>query len=78
VTSSDDTIDSRTAAEALETLPAEQREVIVLRIWGGRSFEEIAELIGKSTSTAHRRYEQGLESLREKWRVTCPNKNNSR
>jgi RNA polymerase sigma-70 factor (ECF subfamily) len=73
---SDDAIDSRSATEALEMLPSDEREVIVLRIWGGQSFEEIAELIGKSTSTAHRRYEQGLALLREKWRVTCPDKSN--
>ena len=49
----------------LKSLPIEEREVVVLRIWGGRSFEEIAELIGKSTSTAHRRFETGLKTLRE-------------
>jgi RNA polymerase sigma-70 factor (ECF subfamily) len=75
VPSSDDAIDSRTAAAALESLPAEQREIIVLRIWGGQSFEEIADLIGKSTSTAHRRYEMGLESLRAKWSLSCLDKN---
>lgn len=67
----EDAIDARAAVAALESLPAEEREVIVLRIWGGQSFEQIAELIGKSTSTAHRRYEMGLKSLREKWSVSC-------
>src|SRR4051812_8935606 len=53
----DDAIDAGVAKAALCLLPIEDREVIVLRIWGGRSFDEIAELIGKSTSTAHRRFE---------------------
>jgi RNA polymerase sigma-70 factor (ECF subfamily) len=64
-TSMEDQIDGGAAAAALESLPIEEREVVVLRIWSGRSFEEIAELIGKSTSTAHRRFETGLNLLRE-------------
>jgi RNA polymerase sigma factor (sigma-70 family) len=67
----EDALDARAAVAALEALLPEEREVIVLRIWGGRSFEQIAELIGKSTSTAHRRYEMGLRSLREKWSISC-------
>jgi RNA polymerase sigma factor (sigma-70 family) len=74
VPTSDDKIDSQAAVAALETLPANQREVIVLRIWGGQSFEEIAQLVGKSTSTVHRRYEMGLEALRTKWSVLCLDK----
>ena len=57
-------MDAGVATAALRSLPIEEREVIVLRIWGGRSFDEIAELIGKSTSTAHRRFEMALQSLR--------------
>jgi RNA polymerase sigma factor (sigma-70 family) len=60
----EDTMDANTAAAALDSLAIDEREVVVLRIWGGRSFEEIAELIGKSTSTAHRRFETGLQALR--------------
>ena len=71
----DDTIDARTATEALQSLPIDEREVVVLRIWGGRSFEEIAEVIGKSTSTAHRRFELGLQSLRT---ACLPQSRNSR
>jgi len=72
VTSADNAIDANAAVQALELLPIEQREAIVLRLWSGRSFEEIAELIGKSTSTAHRRYLAGLTSLREHWASPCP------
>jgi RNA polymerase sigma factor (sigma-70 family) len=61
----DDVLDARVAAAALAELPVEEREVVVLRIWSGRSFEEIAELIGMSTSTAHRRFENGIRALRE-------------
>jgi RNA polymerase sigma-70 factor (ECF subfamily) len=69
----DEALDAAAAVVALQSLPIEEREVIVLRLWSGFSFEEIAELIGKSTSTAHRRYEAGLAALRENWSMTCPN-----
>ena len=61
----DEVVDAGAAVAALESLPIEDREVIVLRIWGGRSFDEIAELIGKSTSTAHRHFETALDTLRQ-------------
>ena len=43
----------------------EQREVIVARHWGGLSFEQIAEVVGCSASTAFRRYTAGVEDLRK-------------
>ena len=58
-------------AAALESLEPELREVIVARTWGGLGFEQVAELVGCSTSTAHRRYEAGLAALRERLGVTC-------
>ncbi len=70
----DETLDAEEAVAALAQLTSELREVVVLRLWSGLSFDEIADLIGVSTSTAHRRYEYGLRLLREKWRVACPNK----
>jgi RNA polymerase sigma-70 factor (ECF subfamily) len=65
--SADDPLDAAAAVAALKSLPRETREVIVLRLWSGLSFEEIADLIGKSSSTAHRWYEAGLTTLRENW-----------
>jgi RNA polymerase sigma-70 factor (ECF subfamily) len=66
-------IDGRTAAAALERLPEEQREVIVAHLWGGLTFEEIAEVTGASSSTAHRRYAEGLQTLRQELGVTWLN-----
>src|SRR5262245_17048605 len=37
---------------ALRELPAEQREIIVLHVWGQLSFEEAAETVGISPKTA--------------------------
>jgi RNA polymerase sigma-70 factor (ECF subfamily) len=36
------------------------------------TFEQIGELTGVSSSTAHRRYLAGLSALRERLRVPCP------
>ena len=61
----DTRLDAIHAAEKLETLPIEQRETVVARIWGGLSFEEIADLTKTSRSTAHRRYLSAIDTLRK-------------
>lgn len=70
--SGDVALDAAEAVAALVSLPIDQREAIVLRLWSGLSFEQIADVIGKSTSTAHRQYEMGLAALRENWSLPCP------
>ena len=57
-------LDAIRAVEELQTLPMDQREVLVARIWGGLSFEEIAALTESSRSTVHRTYCSALETLR--------------
>jgi RNA polymerase sigma-70 factor (ECF subfamily) len=59
-------LDSQLVARHLETLPTEQREVVIARIWSGLSFEEIARAVRCSRSTAHRRYVEAIEALRMK------------
>jgi RNA polymerase sigma factor (sigma-70 family) len=66
-----DRIDGRLAAAAIESLAIELREVVVARIWGGLTFQQIGRLLGVSDSAAHRRYEAGLSALRQKLRVPC-------
>ncbi len=39
------------------------REIIVARIWGEMSFEQIADLVDRPLSTVHRRYQQSLKLL---------------
>jgi len=65
-------LDSAAATRALHALPIEQREVIVAHLWGGLTFEQIAEVAGCSSSTAHRWYAAGLSALRERLKVPCP------
>jgi RNA polymerase sigma-70 factor (ECF subfamily) len=50
---------------AVETLKQPLKEILIARIWGGVSFEEIGKLMGFSTATAFRRYETALKQLRE-------------
>jgi RNA polymerase sigma-70 factor (ECF subfamily) len=49
---------------ALNSLPDDQREVVVLHLWGELTFSEIAELVGTSANTAASRYRYALTKLR--------------
>jgi len=56
----------RTAIEAaLVNLPDKQREVLVMRIWGGLTFNQIAEALAISIDTAASRYRYALARLHE-------------
>jgi len=70
-TSPGDALDAATAVTVLENLPPMDREVVVARIWGGLTFQQIGELIGATDSTAHRRYESALAAIRQKLRTSC-------
>jgi len=50
---------------ALRGLPAEQSEVLVMKIWGGLSFPQIAAALEISANTAASRYRYALARLRE-------------
>lgn len=64
-------LDAQAATAILEALPPEEREIVVARIWGGLTFQQIAELVGVTDSTIFRRYEAALEKLRQKLRIPC-------
>jgi RNA polymerase sigma-70 factor (ECF subfamily) len=53
---------------AMRELPEEQREVIVMRIWGEMTLEEIAAVLELSQNTVASRYRYGLAKLRETMR----------
>jgi RNA polymerase sigma-70 factor (ECF subfamily) len=56
----------RNAIEAaLHELPLEQAEVVVMKIWGRLSFQQIAEALDLSVNTAASRYRYAIEKLRE-------------
>jgi len=47
----------------VERLPEEQRDVVVMKIQGELTFQEIGEVFGISANTAASRYRYGLEKL---------------
>jgi RNA polymerase sigma-70 factor (ECF subfamily) len=50
---------------ALYHLPEAQREVLVLKIWGGLTFQQIAAALQISANTAASRYRYAIDRLRE-------------
>lgn len=50
---------------ALLTLPVEQREVVVLKVYQNMTFKEIARVTGASQNTAASRYRYALAKLKE-------------
>ncbi|MBS0266121.1 MAG: sigma-70 family RNA polymerase sigma factor [Planctomycetes bacterium] len=48
---------------ALEKLPPSQSEVVVLKVWEGMTFAEIADVLGESPNTAASRYRYALQKL---------------
>jgi RNA polymerase sigma-70 factor (ECF subfamily) len=56
--------DTRKAVErGLEKLPGDQHEVLVLRLLGGRSYREIADITGKKVGTVGWLVSEGLKAL---------------
>jgi RNA polymerase sigma-70 factor, ECF subfamily len=50
---------------AIEALPDDQRQVVVLHVWGELTFSEIADLLAISANTAASRYRYALTKMRE-------------
>jgi RNA polymerase sigma-70 factor (ECF subfamily) len=71
----DESIDAGFAAELIRQLPAEQRESVVLRIWGGLTLAEISAITGSPLSTVFHHYQQGLRAVRKQMGVPCEKKN---
>jgi RNA polymerase sigma-70 factor (ECF subfamily) len=58
---------------AVAGLDEAAREVVVLRVWGALTFEEIGGVTGVSGATAFRVYRDALDSLRTALEVACTN-----
>lgn len=57
---------ARLVAAAVDALPDDQREAIVMRIYGGLSFAQIGQVTGEPLATVATRYRRGLGGLRLK------------
>ena len=55
----------RNLRRALAALPEDQREIVVLHIWGDLTFSQIADLLSINANTAASRYRYALGKLRE-------------
>ena len=60
-----DSTEELSLRHGLRALPSEQRHVVVLRVWCGLTYAEIAALLEISANTVASRYRYALEKLRE-------------
>lgn len=68
--STDDDLDGMLRAR-LDQLPVEQREVVVLKVWGGLTFRQIGEVMAASLHTTASRYRYALKALRRQIPEGC-------
>jgi len=64
-------IDARQAEAALRALPADEREIVTLRIWGGLTFEQMASVLGLSAATVLRKHREALKRIRTQLETAC-------
>lgn len=60
---SHDYVEELTVRRALESLTEDQREVMVLHVWGGLTFSEAAEVLQLNANTVAARYRYGLKKM---------------
>lgn len=66
-----------TLQDALTHLPEEQREVVMMHIWGGMTLQEIAEATASSPNTVASRYRYALRKLRTAFGIDNPEEERS-
>lgn len=71
-----DRLDAFAVGEALDKLEPQLRELVVMRIWGSLTYEEIAAALSVSTSSVHRQYQRALETLRQILEPPCSTSKN--
>jgi RNA polymerase sigma-70 factor, ECF subfamily len=59
-----DRFDIARLKEALKTIDAEKREIVLLRLWEGLSYKEIAEIVGKTEGNCKVIFSRTMDSLR--------------
>jgi RNA polymerase sigma-70 factor (ECF subfamily) len=64
------------ATDALLQLEAGERELIIMRIWGNLTYEQIGAALNISTATAYRQYERALTKLRKILESPCTTNKN--
>lgn len=64
VTLVDRQLDAILVTQSLQELDRQQRETIVMHLWGEMTFDQISAATDVSRATAHRHYIRGLDQLR--------------
>ena len=59
-------MDAAEVQTALKSLSELEREIVVAKLWGGLTFEQVGELTRQSSSTVHRHYHTALKHLKKK------------
>jgi RNA polymerase sigma-70 factor, ECF subfamily len=54
----------------LQKMKSEHRDIIIMRIWQGLSYKEIAEIMGKSEAASKMMYSRAINSLRQELPVS--------
>lgn len=54
----------RMVREAVDRLPDDQREVLVMKLYAGLTFQQVAESLDEPLSTVSSRYQRAIEKLR--------------
>ncbi len=67
------TVDRETVAEVLAAIGEAEREVVILRVWGEMTLEEVASVTGMSVASVHRMYRGTLAvikaAMEAKWQA---------
>ena len=56
-------LDAMEVTAALQDIASPDREIIVMHLWGGMTFDAIAQVVGGSRAKAHRAFQRGLQVL---------------
>lgn len=52
--------------ESLKSLDAQQREIVIMRLWDGLSYREIAEIVGKTEGNSKMIFSRAIAKLKER------------
>lgn len=57
-------MDARQVRDVLKNLPKEKRDIVIMRLWDGLSYKEIADLTGKSEASCKMSFSRTVADLR--------------
>lgn len=63
----DQNLDAKQITAALQEIDSPDREIIVMHLWGGMTFDAIAKVLGGSRAKAHRNFQRGIQSLQNQF-----------